>query len=110
MINVKELRIGNLVIDKEDGNPCVITCGKQIDSPYLMEPIPLTEIWLLRFGINKWMAGNTFEVRPNFDDSVSVYAWQNGICIFICHLQHVHQLQNLFYSLTGTELQLTKTV
>lgn len=65
-----------------------------------LEPIPLTEEWLLRFGYTK-ISNNSFIIT--------------GHCIWICNdlfrcdkngivLKHVHQLQNLYFALTNQEL------
>ena len=52
-MDARELRIGNIVINREDYAPFEITEGWEIDNIGLYEPIPLTEEWLLRFGFEK---------------------------------------------------------
>jgi len=96
-MKANELRIGNLIYCNEKIvkiNSEVLYQGVECES---FKPIPLTEEWLLKFGISKWILGNRFEVRANEAYSISIYAWQNGICIFICHLDFVHQFQNWYY-------------
>jgi hypothetical protein len=63
--------------------------------------IPLTEEWLLKFG---------FEITDNFQtkDRFQTHK-QDGIIWFeygyiVVELNYVHQLQNLYFSLTGEEL------
>jgi len=66
----------------------------------LLEPIPLTEEWLLNFGYTKedsnfWNLGHI--------------VWEYDGGVFICNkngitLKYVHQLQNLYFALTGREL------
>jgi hypothetical protein len=81
-----------------------------------LTPIPLTEEWLLKFGFKK-----------NIDTSYS----RNDISLFIdkrlktnlflqenmndfkwfgyeCKIQYVHQLQNLYFALTGEELTINE--
>jgi hypothetical protein len=65
--------------------------------------IPLTEEWLIKFVPNKRI--NQFEIRVNYDSTCTVYAWNGGTSIFICHLKYVHNLQN-FLQLTGEELKI----
>lgn len=83
------------------------------------EPIPLKEEWLLKFGfrITKDPEHNFYE-KP-FD----IYHIQlkrligknvfylelnkpNGVSYLIKQIQHVHQLQNLYFALTGEELKI----
>lgn len=114
----KELRIGNWF--QED-----MTCGSyaQITAEQILDldndplddfyqPIPLTEEWLLKFGFKKDL-GNDLYLEST---STSFFVWQNNrvellddennICI--CHCQYVHQLQNLYFALTGEELTINK--
>ena len=74
----------------------------------LFEPIPLTGEWLLKFGFKKDL-GNDLYLEST---STSFFVWQNNrvelldnknnICISYC--EYVHQLQNLYFALTGEEL------
>ena len=70
-------------------------------------PIPLTEEWLLKFGFEflKGVKGsefldcydyNRFQVKNNF----GVFFWYH------VQIKYVHQLQNLYFALTGEELKL----
>ena len=120
-----ELRIGNyhyytcedsLDERKKWGEVC------QIDSQDLVwlesnqddedfKPIPLTEEWLLKFGFEKltdkkngfksnsytYTKGILFIVHLN-DKLLSVNFWQGN------EKKYVHELQNLFFVLTGEEL------
>ena len=83
------------------------------------EPIPLTEDWLLKFGFKKsivkepWFEKNKIEVfkyskgdffllgRNNTAYGIGLHDIWDGMEI---NLQYVHQLQNLYFALTGTEL------
>ena len=73
---------------------------------YDFQPIPLTEEWLLKFG---------FERKIGWDDliyyaknNVDLYEFLSGYEYCDFHIKHVHQLQNLYFALTGEELKLLK--
>lgn len=121
-MNKEELRIGNLVYDTKGGinTVCVETFVKF--SPQI-KPIELNENWLEKFGLIKKYLENQFE-EGGFDlnkDGSRWYYWvdkgvfnleiqTNGEIwfeIYSCYKQikYIHELQNLYFSLTGTELQ-----
>ena len=110
-IETNELRIGNLVLI----NNKVIELDSRMFHAiihgfegYDPEPIPLTEEWLLRFGFHYT------------NDEWIVLFWVNGRVIFTIehtgkifieaktrvHIKYVHQLQNLYFALSGSELVL----
>jgi hypothetical protein len=107
-MKVTELRIGNWVQFKHTETPVRVTLGdfvmareykdERLDD---YEPIPLTEEWLERFeyelivfDITKGDIGFDFWLVPKWSDySVSV------------NLEHVHQLQNLYFALTQEEIK-----
>ena len=70
--------------------------------------VPLTKEWLLMFGFNKRCKDkkhsileyyiNSFEIIDT--SSIFYFHWPNTISI-----QYVHQLQNLYFALTGEELE-----
>ena len=75
-----------------------------------LEPIPLTEEWLVKFGFKRssskttrlgQLKYNTFDLKGG---SGYVNAFSYGSIIFT-HINYVHQLQNLYYALTQTELE-----
>ena len=111
-MDIKELRIGNLVLDREGkiGVVCeVCDClgagfvkfenDLQLTSIQYVEPIPLTEECLKKFGIsNIWV----FEIFG--DDSRGFHiSYPYGEWIFI---KYVHELQNLYFALVGEELEI----
>lgn len=67
-------------------------------------PIPLTEEWLLKFGFEKenetWVKDyfliDSDDLKISFEN-----AWGEDRTV---KLQYVHQLQNLYFALTGEEL------
>jgi len=126
-----ELRIGNLVfIDLSgkpyavdaiirDGTPSDTHCGFElyvegIDYDYAIyaEPIPLAEEWLARFRIRK----ERKDVYPIKDTGLQILIESNGVFTLctrsvlsdyeevVSSISYVHQLQNLYYALTGEEL------
>ena len=114
MIQANELRIGNWVkYQFHDGLKEVKICSndfKMLDDENLKkykeryEPIPLTEQWLIDFGFGKHITLDTYPTYSlnniNVNDGV-VFIVGFG---FVNHIKHVHQLQNLYFALTGLEL------
>ena len=143
MIQLQEIRIGNLVFDKKR-NRIVTVWGIEsnhdkivvnfangsgvysIDLKHI-EPIPITEEWLLKFGFEKydWFDG-CFIKCNNKHLMIQFYEPKQEILIYFTKISkdkdghkmngrdylfkvkkyYVHQLQNLFFSLTGEELTL----
>ena len=116
MITANELRIGNYV--SEYGETTVVglsTFGLYQEMKGIMQssitPIPLTEEWLIRFGFEKQMAW-TYRIHLSGNNYLVYYLGEKGWSInnknysdFSC--QYVHQLQNLYFALTQTELTTT---
>jgi hypothetical protein len=80
-----------------------------------LEPIPLTEEWLTRFGFNddgfkqyefiNW--GIKVKKDPHAISESNWIVFHGFMNQFseLVSLKHVHQLQNLYFALTGEELQ-----
>lgn len=119
MIDAQELRIGNLVksIPNEKIYPVSIKTLRLLQSGKLnyIEPIPITNEWLtLKFGATEYAEGRFYlEINNKLK-----LAFNLGEDFFICELfsnsHHfcylndmifVHQLQNLYFALTGKELE-----
>ena len=121
----KELRIGNLVklmLNHEDYEILSVKIEdlawiEKLQGEY--EPILLTEEWLTRFGfvrINHQMSLNDGSMTYHYELNGDNRFWQlyfNGRAFSInepkfrhhlYHNQYVHQLQNLYFALTGEEL------
>ncbi len=119
-LRAKDLRIGNLVDMKyknfiAEGHHWTTNYIKMADLmemeayPECYKPIPLSEQWLIDFGF-KLYQNTRYLKHNNFDLSCSKDGQKWGlnrkyetIPIFI---KYVHQLQNLFFALTGEELTL----
>ena len=78
-----------------------------------IEPIPLTEEWLIKFGFElnyksnfsiKYghIENNMFSYKFNIPEDKSWLEYHGGAI----ECKHVHQLQNLYFYLTGEELKI----
>jgi hypothetical protein len=107
-----ELRIGNWVETFE--GVIQIQNGWQIDEGEEVEPIPLTEEWLFKFGFKfdghcSWWKNKLIELTIDTgEDEYSVFN-NNGDYITLKGIKYVHSLQNLHFALTGEELTI-KTI
>jgi hypothetical protein len=110
-----ELRIGNVV----KRNEVVVTCdfmsaANCYSIPEQYEPIPLTEEWLLKFNPSACPnAAYLFEseiggvwIEKFIDDKYYLTDDEANMLSFI-EIKYVHQLQNIYHSLTGEELAIT---
>lgn len=124
---VEWLKDSPFVVKKicDDGNITIGVIGDDNSSVKLnqsVKPIPLTEEWLLRAGFVKTEYEPTFQIDE--DEKVpcveyskqhglmNIMDWGNGFILsnsFSFKLRvtivYVHQLQNLYFALTGEELQ-----
>ena len=121
-MKAQDLRIGNLVtqiIERSTHNEeQVIKIEWQEimwisrDRIKYYQPIPLTEEWLLKFGFE--LINNEFFRSRNSEICLFWTANKNKIIpeynekrlITGYDFKHVHQLQNLYFALTGEELTL----
>lgn len=111
MIPRTHFRIGNLVYERGTTNPTNIVL-LSVYQHQEFTPIPLTEEWLVKFGFEinkhhftKWInETNTFIIM--FDDRKKNYFICD--CPIDCNIKFVHQLQNLYFALTGEELEIKK--
>lgn len=81
-----------------------------------LKPVALTEKWLLGFGFTKSSAGKEGEynfVEYYEKNSLCICNWGDGFVMsnafargLRINLKSVHQLQNLFFAITGKELTL----
>lgn len=122
-MNAQELRIGNYVnwVDRKSDARILnladfnIVCDSLNNNEPYFKPIPLTEERLLEFG---------FEIKDknyslNVGGELFRYAIKDGFVIWKTHrnlwqmneytnnytqYEYIHQLQNLYFALTGEEL------
>ena len=131
-MKTQELRIGNYLelqeiifkvisIDGRDNSIIAESINKECPSiiTEIPKPIPLTEEWLLKFGFHQQIGfikfigekyTNSFEVAHNSLDKWYCYfrnfnkGEQDDFVLLRNDLKYVHQLQNLYFELTGKEL------
>jgi len=118
-MKAEELRIGNYVYPDMSYPEPVKVCPKDFINTEHLDPIPLTEEWLLKFGfetdsITFGVFINALRLRlfqiersNSYNDNknkFTVTVYQSGRSIEICRVRYVHQLQNLYFALTGEEL------
>jgi hypothetical protein len=78
--------------------------------------IPLTKEWLLNLGFNKDVDGSFMKndisifLDKRFKTNLFLQENQDNFKWFSyeCKIKYVHQLQNLYFALTGDELTITK--
>ena len=121
-IKPNELRIGNL-IDTKDGIGILVHGGTIAEAETRQSSkgdtglvgIDLTPEWLEKFGFklgDNVTANDAFYVLPvgvselaiNPDNGVCWISNRNGSINNPACIDHVHQLQNLYFALTGQEL------
>jgi hypothetical protein len=131
-MKVNELRIGNLVeyndclayvYSVESAEPRVNSNfnDKEIVTLQLnglttvtineVQPIPLTEEWLLKFGFERLHQSNYILLENGSEsfhlcETIFSYWVLEFKGLHWSRIQHVHQLQNLYQALTGEELTL----
>ena len=127
-MKASELRIGNLIywnipnkmerkivhevsaIINPTLHTCPISLGILDEDGYV--GIPLTEEWLLKFGFENQ------QIELDYPDKLLINSATvggkyyfylddtDGSTFYLNYIQYVHQLQNLYFILTGTELEI----
>ncbi|KKN06715.1 hypothetical protein LCGC14_1074420 [marine sediment metagenome] len=121
-----ELRIGNYVSDVHANWDywAVKTLGEKrcyygsfMEKYEHLQPIPLTEEWLKKFGLQKNESGHWCNLVESYYCYIEIVPFKNGIYSlgilghydarlgYTSEIKYVHQLQNLYFALTGEELQ-----
>lgn len=125
MIQANELRIGNLI--KYNGSQITVEgiLGRTIyhsggkfdqnagDNYIVFQPIPLTEEWLLRFNFFEVKGQGVLDIEIEGNRYLSINIDRKK-CFVGCSVdwtnikfpESVHQLQNLYFALTGKELEI----
>lgn len=110
MINVRELRIGNRV-NTPRGIKVItfLNIDSEVSQNIDSKPIQITEEWLLKFGFEKMIVENyPIFILGNF--MIEFYELEslvNYMNTELINIHYVHQLQNLYFALTQTELTLS---
>lgn len=121
-MKVNELRIGNYILHEptiDDWEEIIVTLHSllQVDiSPESYCGIPLTEEWLVKFGFSfsnndkyKWWKGKGRGMSLFKGLTESTKDWFYYFDTYSNRgkrIKSVHQLQNLYFALTGEELEL----
>ena len=122
-----ELRPGNYVLDVpsnqhkivygishlEGFDVAFVHYKNEFDKPatFLIQPIELTQEWLIKFGFKK----RKNQHRYHWENKIVIMEFSDGGFMtytgydirYSPMLEYVHELQNLYYALTGKELVLT---
>lgn len=116
MIDVKELRLGNLVKSPiiEYGAINIVGLNAINSGNHKYEPIPLTEEWLIKLGFwskyksthKQWCTkGICIQQAGDTDDEGNeIPTKQEFTYDFKIDIKYVHTLQNLYFALTQKEL------
>tara|TARA_R110000772_G_scaffold176676_2_gene288337 strand:- start:561 stop:989 length:429 start_codon:yes stop_codon:yes gene_type:complete len=139
MINSNELRIGNLVWISDNLTLSIYREAQEVNiynliqlDPFFaghkaghkesyidIEPIPITEEWLVRFGFIK--EDEEWKLFPCAEIQIIVFNENNynGVMFYTrtihtdytpiycgSQINNIHQLQNLYFALAGEELKL----
>lgn len=118
-MNANQFRIGNLILAEHcDGSLHVEEIAELAKKDgwekaktkrgwHFKEPIPLTEEWLVKFGFisiqDGWYQIEKMPISFNwniYDNTLRFMGYS------FKHIKYVHQLQNLYFALTGEELQI----
>jgi len=126
-INFKELRLDNYICINNNLHPCrvkeitmssvvVESIKENYSEPTInsMNPIPLTEEWLIKFGFGYARITDRLYTIKKTDGFYGFYINKETMsyCTFdyegtiddIIKIEYVHQLQNLYFALTKQEL------
>jgi len=112
-MKASELRIGNFYDSNgfvSEVNPDTIE-NLWVAERSWIKPLPLTEAWLLKFGFNEYMSKSDWRISigggvlMQFHFGVHQIECWIGDEISKTDVIYVHQLQNLYFALTGEELK-----
>lgn len=123
MIQAHELRIGNYVLLPDRKDPVIVDQILRYEITVLetgrffnlkhVEPIALTTEWLTKFGFDLIESRKTKNTYKSKDCAFPVYFFSDGVFSMLnpkwdVVLTYVHQLQNLYFALTGEDLKIRK--
>lgn len=112
MIKATDLRIGNLAFSVMVDEPFKLS-NLTTDHDPLCNSIELNDEWIGKFGFEK--QENNWKRLCICNDWTYIY-WErlagielsvNKHSVMLPHIKYVHQLQNLYYALTGVELSVS---
>lgn len=111
-MKAKELRIGNLVSNIITGNNeqvSINTIQDIMNGSTDYKPIELSDEWLKNFGFTKEHFGyfydNIYELSVlTSRNNAYIVRWGNQALVGAEPVRYVHELQNIFFVLKGSEL------
>jgi len=114
-MKANELRIGNYYLN--DGDVCKVTIhtfnDMEWEGSYVGQPIPLTEEWLVKLNfdlvIDYYLV--TININKKYLIEINLKTGATRFRLYDTSFYgmdclYVHQLQNLYFALTGKELKL----
>ena len=119
MIQPHELMIGNYVWnpynEPTNVDMSILTylykCKRDQQKNVMYFPIPLNKEWLIKLGFEYRELTHDFYIKRGQQKeiliikNITVFLCEsNSMPKFICNLEYVHELQNLYLSLTGEQL------
>ena len=119
-----ELRLGNYVY--HESSTCKLETVLAFEDVEEYNPIPLTEEWLLKFGFwrnnnlcKRWFLAEAYLLERGWTQHrfyiylekkrISARHGCMGDSNHLKYLKYVHEFQNLFFALTGEELEIRNT-
>lgn len=110
-MEAKELMIGNYV-QTSKGEIFPVACVVDNGNNNEVEPIPLTEEWLIKFGFDSRLridvSNGVWKHCVGYDSDNQCWDYYqdelDADCYKVASVKYVHQLQNLHFALTGEEL------
>lgn len=115
-MKANDLRIGNIVKQGiiESIGSSLIQVSDTIYESEVIEPIPITEKWLLKFGFYYQSSDKNYVVKSKQENNNSIKKidgdwcynndYSDASCYFVRELRYIHELQNLYYALNDEEL------
>lgn len=118
----KDIRLGNYIQWDDDSKEIIqvesIERGEEetknmyfVNGGWIEDflPVPISEDWLIKFGFTKDKTDNYFYGHPTYKTFYPIYKRGesfgfNGLGLSVKEFKYIHQLQNLYYSLTSEEL------
>jgi hypothetical protein len=112
MVKINDLRIGNYIYNQD--NILKVVSFQVLHAMYngigIYNNIILNKEWFIKLGFDCDRDGYSIGHPFRGDDHIGIYKHKNGTLSytnggFSPKLEYVHQLQNLYYCLTGKELE-----
>lgn len=115
-MEAKELRIGNWINYLGSGEvqikdaKALFNSMEQFNYPHpKVTPIPLTEEWLIEFSFHSCKSSNEEDEVIDYWKNILYFDMAKGLIRISgiethIEIEYVHQLQNLYFALTGEEL------